>query len=377
MKYKIPFIKPNFPSVKEMTEDYEAIVASNWYTNFGPFERQLSVNVAKFVGQGTSATTVANATLGLDIAIRALFTKSGNRDEVIMPSFTFAAGADVLLSAGYTPVFIDIKETSWQPDIDQAEEYLHQNTDSVRGILLCNIFGVGNEDIASWEELAKRYSIPLIIDSAAGFGSMYSHGQLLGARGDCEVFSMHATKPFSVGEGGLIVSKSIDLINKTRSLQNFGLSDGTVVAIGTNAKLQEINCAIGSRQLIKLENRLKARRRVLRRYKSKLSSCGFKYQANDETSTVPFLSVVSVSKDEANKVKATLLDSGVEVRSYYSPLHLHPYLQSLSVEFGKLSTTESIAERIISLPVHDDMSNDSVDEITKLIVTVLEQDTNN
>lgn len=374
MKYNIPFIKPDFPPVEEMVEDYKAIVASNWYTNFGPFEAQLCSDVAGYIGQDTYATTVANATLGLDIAVRALLTKGDARNEVIMPSFTFAAGADVLLAAGYKPVFIDIEESSWQPDITQADQYISENTEAVKGILLCNIFGVGNSRIAAWEDLANKHALPLIIDSAAGFGSRYPDGQLLGARGDCEIFSMHATKPFSVGEGGLIVSRSADLIEKARSLQNFGFVDREVKAVGTNAKLQEINCAIGCRQLAKLDNRLSARRDVLQRYKAKLSGHGFIYQSNDEQSTVPFLSMVAATTESTKRIKETLTAEKIEVRSYYSPLHLQPYLRSLSLDAGKFTTTESIASKIVSLPVHDDMSNDTVDKIVEIIIAAIESE---
>lgn len=371
MKSKVSFIKPDFPTSDEMLEDYAEIVASNWYTNFGPFERKLCREVAEYIGQDVAVTTVANATLGLDIAVRALLTKhDGEANEVIMPSFTFAAGPEVLLSSGYTPVFIDIEESNWQPSLAQAKTYLAQNEHKVRGILLCNIFGVGNGEIQAWEELAAQYSLPLIIDSAAGFGSLYEDGSPIGARGDCEVFSMHATKPFSVGEGGLIVSRDAELIKTCRSLQNFGFVDYEIKFIGTNAKLQEINCAIGCRQLTKLDNHLASRREVLQKFKDLFAGQGFSYQANDDNSTVPFLSVVIDTEERAIAVKAALRDENIEARSYYAPLHLQTHLQPLTVNAESLATTEAIASRILSLPVHDDMSSSLIERVATTVTSV-------
>lgn len=371
MKYKVPFIKPAFPDAVEIAADYEKIVSSNRFTNFGPFERRLCRDIESFVGQQVNVTTVANATLGIEIAIRGLLKiEYEAKNEVIMPSFTFAAGAEVLIGAGYKPIFIDIDEQSWQPNIRQAERYIESNQSTVRGILLCNVFGVGNSEVRDWENLAEAYGLPLIIDSAAGFGSEYDDGSRLGARGDCEIFSMHATKPFSVGEGGLIISRDKDFIEQARSLQNFGFINYQIQGIGTNAKLSEIHCAIGCRQLRKLESRLRRRREILSIYKDKLSGLGVEYQENDSRSTVPFLSVVFDSKDKAQRVKTLLTKKGVEARSYYSPLHLQPYLKGRVGVVGKLPVTESIAESIVSLPVHDDMSIDLIERVTNIINSV-------
>jgi len=135
----------------------------------------------------------------------------GDRKKVLLPSFTFAAGAEAILRSGFEPLFIDVDRKSWQPNIEQAEQILTES-DDIAGILLCNVFGVGNTNITEWEKLASKFAKPLIIDSAAGFGSKYFDEEKVGTRGDCEIFSMHATKPFAIGEGGLVVSKNEKLL---------------------------------------------------------------------------------------------------------------------------------------------------------------------
>lgn len=366
MKFNIPFIKPNFPAVDDLAKDYEAIVSSNWFTNFGPFEQEFSKSCGKFLGADIHTTTISSCTLGLEAAIEILFDK--RKQKVVMPSFTFAAGAEALLRSGFTPVFIDINSISLQPDLDQAKKLLKNDSDNYAGILLCNIFGVGNRDIEQWEELAELFSVPLIIDSAAGFGSRYSPSEKLGGRGNCEVFSMHVTKPFAIGEGGLVASRDVGFIQKIRSWQNFGFeSDRNVHRIGTNAKLQEVNAAIGLRQLEKFEERLLGRRHTLSEYKRLLRNNGVSFQTNDELSTVPFVSALFESYELAHRIYQNLIDAGIEARRYYTPLHKQEILSIYKDNATSLGVTEDIAERIISLPVHDNMRTGDI----KIIVSVI------
>lgn len=374
MKYKIPFIRPAFPSVSEVAEDYAKIIESNWFTNFGPYEREFIKRAAGFLGEDIFACSVSNATMGLFIAIQTVFKIDCDRKKVLVPSFTFAAGPEMLILSGFTPVFIDIDKNSWQPDWKQAEAYISNNQDSVAGVLLCNSFGVGNMSIKEWERIAQVYDMPLIIDSAAGFGSSYEGTQRVGTRGDCEIFSLHATKPFAVGEGGLIVSKNQGLIDMARSFENFGFNqDKKIGVIGINAKMQEFNAAIGLRQLEGFDGRLANRRLSLEKYKAKLTPIGCIFQENDQNSTIPFVSVVMKSSGLAVAVLDKLNQSGVEARKYYEPIHRQSILMQKSEKPYNLSVTEDIYDRMVSLPLHDSMPEVDIYFITDTIVRVYEE----
>lgn len=370
----MPFIKPTFPSASEIAEDYAKIVESNWFTNFGPYEREFTKQAADFLGEDMFACSVSSATLGLFIAIQTLFRLDGNRKKVLVPSFTFAAGPEMLILSGFTPIFIDIDKDSWQPDLKQAEDYIRNNQDSVAGILLCNIFGVGNISIEKWEDIAHTYNMPLIIDSAAGFGSMYNNRQRVGTRGDCEIFSLHATKPFAVGEGGLIVSRNQGFIETVKSFENFGFNhEKKIGVVGINAKMQEFNAAIGIRQLEGFDARLTNRRLNLEKYKEKLTPIGCAFQDNDQNSTIPFVSVITENKELTAAALNELVQSGVEARKYYEPLHNQSILMEQSETSGELSVTEDIYDRIMSLPLHDSMTEDEIDLITDMIVRIHEE----
>jgi dTDP-4-amino-4,6-dideoxygalactose transaminase len=351
-----------------MVKDYQNIVKSNWYTNFGPYEKKLSKEAAEYVSVGIFATTVTNCTLGLDLAISLLF--DATKTQVLVPSFTFAAGPEMLIRNGFKPVFLDIEQKTWQMSIKQAENILSSDDSDIAGILLCNIFGVGNPKIDEWEALAAKYNKKMIVDSAAGFGSKYDENEIIGGRGDCEVFSLHVTKPFAVGEGGIITSTNEDFINDARSLQNFGFeSDRMVHRIGTNAKMQEINCAIGIRQLAKLRSKIEKRQELLAIYKEKLEIHGFIFQANDHLSTVAFVSTLVPIGNDTDRVQQILINSSVEARRYYTPaLHLHKAIMEHSSIAESLVFTEEVSNRIISLPLLNDMSENDIDEICNTLI---------
>lgn len=356
MKSKVPFIVPDFPAPSDVARDFQAIVESNWFTNFGPFEREFCSNLSGYIGQGVRVATVANATLGLMLAMKALFNSpTDDRKDVLMPAFTFAAGAEALIWCGYTPVFIDIDRESLQPDIKMTHRYIHNNSKSLVGILMCNTFGVGADNLDAWEQLGKEFELPVIIDSAAGLGSTYSDNAKLGCRGDCEVFSLHATKPFAVGEGGVVASRSKGLIDKIKRLENFGFDDQHVAQdLGLNAKLQEINCAIGLRQLKRIDEMIDVRRMNLSLYKKELANSGFGFQSNDDGSTVPFVTVLAPSGKVADAYLQDLSNNGIEARRYYSPpLHKQPVIAKQSKQAEtRLRVTDDVCRRIISLPSH-------------------------
>ena len=216
MPSEIPFIRPSFPKPAELAEEFGEIVDANWYTNFGPKERQFARALGDYLGPDLHVATVANGTLALIAALHATLGL-GTRDRyLLMPSFTFIAVAQAALWAGYRPWFIDIDPDTWQPSAASARAVLERSRDRVAGILLANVFGVGNPQVGAWEDLAAEWDLPIVLDSAAGFGSMYADGERVGGRGACEIFSFHATKPFAIGEGGALVSRDPRLVEQAR-----------------------------------------------------------------------------------------------------------------------------------------------------------------
>jgi len=361
-KYKVPFVKPHFPDARDVTEDYRKILDANWFTNFGPFEQKFSDRIARYIGPDYYACTFSSATVALIAGVLAALGKGSGEQYIIMPSFTFVAGADALTWCGYKPLFVDIEPEGFHMDIAEVSAALEDESykGKISGILFCNAFGVGTSNIDVWERLAESKHLPLIIDSAAGFGSLYPDKKKVGSAGLCEIFSFHATKPFAIGEGGAVVSRNKELIENLKSIQNFGFLNRNAKQLGLNGKLQEINAAIGLRQFEHLDTILGNRRSVLARYKAGLNPKHFKIQKNANNASLCFAAVKTTDKKTRDKCLKLLLENGVEARAYYSPsIHKQPYFQK-SDKYSQLKITEEVDDRIISLPIHDQMKKTDV-----------------
>lgn len=364
MRYEVPFIRPIFPSGDAIAADLDRIVAANWFTNFGPIEREFARSIGDYVGEGHHAVTFSNATLGLLAAVQAVAGRGDGTRSVIVPSFTFAAGPQAIVWNGHRPLFIDIEPSSLQPSLADAAAALESNPGGIAAILLCNTFGIGNARISEWEELSARTGVPLIIDSAAGFGSYYSPGRRVGDAGVCEVFSFHATKPFAIGEGGAVVTRDPDLAERVRAFSNFGFeSPAGAAQLGLNGKLQEFNAALGLRQLENFDDAVRSRQRALQEIRSRLPAGVFSSPDNIDASSVCFGSFVLSTAEQRDRAIALLSGNGVEARSYYSPaVHAQPYFQG-GESVGALDVTEDVGRRILSLPVHQNMKREDIDRI--------------
>lgn len=371
-KYKVPFIKPDFPSADDVASDYAEILKANWFTNFGPFERRFSKQIASYVGEGYFACTFSNATLALMGSILAVLGKGDGTKYILMPSFTFAAGVDALVWCGYKPLLIDIEGSGLHMAIGMAKTALEDTnySNDIVGILFCNAFGVGTTNIDEWEKLADDHKKPLIIDSAAGFGSLYSENRKVGSAGRCEIFSFHATKPFAIGEGGAVVSRDAELIQSLMSIQNFGfIEKNKVNQLGFNGKLQEISAAIGLRQFDRFEDKLDDRRKTFEHYKTQLNPRRFITQKNAHNASLCFATVLVKQPQDRDKYLRALHTSGVGAETYYNPsIHKQEGFKQIE-RYGDLKVTDLVDNSVLSLPIHDNMLEKDI----KLVVQTLNE----
>jgi dTDP-4-amino-4,6-dideoxygalactose transaminase len=362
----IPFLQPTFPSIEELAEDYAAILASGTFTNGGVQERRLATALADWIGGDIRVSVVSSATSGLELVGVTCFRP--DRRLVLVPSFTFPAGPHSIRWCGLQPFFIDIDAPSWQPDVGAAASVLARHAGDVAGILLTATFGVANTSIGRWEELASHYAVPLVIDMASGFGSRYVTGERAGARGTCEVFSLHATKTLAVGEGGAVASRDHALIERIDRAKNFGFDDDRAVHfLGTNAKLPELSCAIGCRQMTPLPRRLERRQLLYRTYVQQLSPLGLEFQPAGGISALAFVPALARGTRERDALLSALEQNRIGCRAYYNPpVHEQPFFQDAPRE-GDLGVTRDFASRVISLPMSDALSIDDIRRIASVV----------
>lgn len=375
MSFDVPFIRPVFPPAEVVAADVADIVESNWFTNFGPKERLFRQGLVDYLGSGTDVATFCNATLALVAALSVMLEGRPVGGFVIVPSFTFAAGPEAIRWVGREPLFIDIDEQSVQPSLPAARAALADHRGRVDAILFCNTFGIGAEEIGDWEALAAEEGIPLVVDSAAGFGSVYSDGSRVGTRGDCEVFSFHATKPFAIGEGGAVAARDARIAEACRSFSNFGFGSGGAIRAGLNGKLQEINAAIGIRQLAGFDADLVERRLVLERYRAAFEPTGLgRLVPHARLSSVCFASILVDDERRRDALLADYRAEGIEARVYYAPpVHLQPAFAS-APRASSLRVTESVSARMLALPAFQGMAEDTFDTIARVAHDRLRRD---
>lgn len=232
----IPVARPALPNARAIQRYLLRIDESRIYTNLGPLVREFEDRLAHHFGlaQGCVAV-VANATLGLTLSLQAN-QRQGRL--CILPSWTFCASAHAAVAAGLRPYFVDVDPATWQLTPQDVLRLPEEVLADAAAIMPVSAFGA-LVDIDSWDILASKLSIPVVLDAAAAFDSLKPGSSL-------SVVSLHATKALGVGEGGCIVSRDRDLVDEVRMRSNFGFRDARVsIWPALNAKMTEMSAAVG------------------------------------------------------------------------------------------------------------------------------------
>ena len=367
----IRFQHPELPDSAEI--DRYLLLARNarWFSNGGPCHRLLRDRLEQFLERRCYVVLTANGTMGLLLALRALLGERPAGSLVIVPSFTFPATVEAIRWCGLQPLWVDVERSGWHLDPHALSDALTNHTGEVAGVLACSTFGTApsKSQAATWRELCSQARIPLIVDSAPGFGSRDEDGEHLGAQGDAEVFSFHATKPFAIGEGGAVTTSDPALAERLTALTNFGFdSDRTVGdALGLNAKLSEIHAAIGLAVLDRFDAILAARRTRAERMRHELEPAGYRFQAGSRSSAWQFVPVLAPNPEVREEVLADARRQAIEIRTYHPPLHRMPVFAS-HPSHGELTATDELAARSLSLPLANDLSGGEVERIVTLLL---------
>jgi dTDP-4-amino-4,6-dideoxygalactose transaminase len=366
---------PELPAPERVMEYFELSRLEGWYSNGGPCARLLTDRLGAYLGGGVTAVPVANCTVGLLAALRATMgTPQPRRRLVLTPSFTFTATACAIEWAGFEPVFVDVEPEGWHIDPSALQEALERFGSDVAGVLACATFGTAPAPAqrAAWRALCDAHGVPLVVDSAAGFGSTDIEGRPLGAVGDVEVFSFHATKPFAIGEGGCVVAPDPQTADRLRRIINFGLEPGTRVSVdaGFNGKMSELHAATALAMLDDFPEVLATRRAAAEHVRLLLSVAGVTFQAAAERSTWQMLQLGLPTPATRNRAVELAPAHGIEVRTMQDPpLHRHPAFQHC--RHGRLDVTERLAARGLSLPMANSLGFAELERIADLVLAAV------
>jgi dTDP-4-amino-4,6-dideoxygalactose transaminase len=284
-----------------------------------------------------------------------------------MPAFTFAATAHAALWAGLTPLFCDIDPDTWLPSHDAEEELLHAYGAEIAVIVTCTTFGA-SLDLDRYAAVSARYGVPVVVDAAGALGALDCRGRPFGAGSPFPiVFSMHATKTFAVGEGGVIYADNPILMPTLRAMGNFGFGEArSATTIGLNSKLSEVSALLALAKLDQFEQVLTHRAARLEQYRDALPDWTFQQQTG-QRQPVQFVSVVPPEGCSRDHVRAALTRDDIGSGAYFSP-HLaeQPYFRTAAVA-GDLWHTDRLAARVIALPMSDTLSVADVDRVCEVL----------
>lgn len=360
--------QPNIGDREQFTKRIDDILNRRWLTNGGTHVTEFEKRIAQTVDVA-HCVAMCNATVGLEIAIRAL----GLNGEVIIPSFTFVATAHALQWQEITPVFCDIDPVTHSLDPRRVEELI---TDRTTGIIGVHLWGRPC-DIDGLSELARRRNLRLLFDSAHAFGCSHK-GRMIGSFGDAEVFSFHATKFLNSLEGGAIVTNDAELAQKMRLMRNFGFTSyDKTDSIGVNGKLNEISAAMGLTNLDSMNDFIAINRRNYDQYHEELSGlAGVTFAAYDvkERSNYQYV-VLEIDETKAIVTRDQLMQvlhaENVLARRYFYPgcHRMEPY-RSIYPDVT-LPNTEHVAARVLTLPTGQAITPQIIRDVAAIIRRVL------
>jgi dTDP-4-amino-4,6-dideoxygalactose transaminase len=370
---KIRFQQPSLPSAAAIERYLAAARDERWFSNGGPCWRLLRDRLAE--AGACECVPVANATLGLVVAIAALRPRAPRRArQALVPSFAFAATAQAAVWNGLEPVFVDVDPDHWHVAPDALERALLQRRGEVAIVIALSSFGTPpHPDVRRrWEDACDAAGVPLLVDSAAGFGAHARDGRPVGSQGDAEVVSFHAVKPLAAGEGGAVFTRDAELAADILSLTEFAFDEGRSVTRmnGINAKMPEHTAAIALAALDEYPDGLMARRSLAVQMLGELPH-GFRPQLEHELGTWQF---VPVSAPSAGAREAVLAAAGeiVELRTYYDPLHLMPAFAGCQ-RADELVVTTDLGRRMLSLPMATDLLPAEIAAIGAVVSSALDR----
>lgn len=350
----IRFIRPTVPPPEAWLPHLQSSYEQRFFTNFGPAARRLEAAFeAKYGGPDRQAILVASCTAGLT----AVLCAAGVSGRVVVPAFTFPATAQAVLQSGCRPVFCDVSRETWELDPVALDSLLTRQPASA--VVHVRSFGFCR-DIHAIEAVASRHGAPVIVDGAAALGGRLEAGAWVGGQGQAEVFSMHATKVFGIGEGGVVFSERRHAA-RIRQACNFGLAGGDVVMPGLNGKLSDFHAAVGLALLDRIEGYIRRRHEVAKRYAQALRTASWA-QLPDGIGDPPMQSypILVESASLAEALLPRCLDEGLELRRYYRPLL--PRASAFSAfESGPTDVAADLADRMVCLPVYSDMTDEEAD----------------
>jgi len=374
MNQFIPFSAPEI-SNEEIDEVVDTL-RSGWITT-GPKVKRFEYDFQDFIGGGVEAIAVNSATAGLHLALEALGVSEG--DEVIVPSLTFTATAEVVRYLGADVKLVDVDPITLNIDIDSIRSVITSKTKVIMPVhyagLSCNM-----DEILL---LANEFGLRVVEDAAHALPTTYKGNMIGSLESDITVFSFYANKTMTTGEGGMVVTRHSSLAKRMKIMRLHGIDRDAfdrfqskkpawyyeVVAPGFKYNMTDISAAMGIHQLKKLPGFLDRRQYLAKRYFDALSNLPIVLPSDDIDggSHSWHLFVIRLKGDalmSRDELIQFLSDQGIGTSVHYVPLHHQPYWRDRYKLTGDMfPDTDAAYRSMVSIPLYTAMSDEQQDHV--------------
>ena len=348
--------KSYLPNKDKYKKYIDEIYENGWLTNQGPLVQRLEKRLAQYLGV-KNIVLVSNGTIALEIAYRALDLKG----EVITTPFSFVATTSSLVTNKLIPIFVDINEKTFNLNPKNIEKKITSRTSA---ILPVHVFGNACE-VEEIKKIANKHNLKVIYDAAHAFDVKYKDKSLL-SYGDISTLSFHAPKLFHTIEGGALIINDDSLLEKVRYLINFGIKNQEEIPhLGTNAKMNEFEAAMGLCILDDIEDIKTNRKKVVENYKIGLESLvTFQEQNNQASENYSYFPILFKNEEDLSKVQKSLNKENIFPRRYFYPsLDTLEYIEPKQ----ECKISRDISKRVLCLPLYAELEKDNQDKIIDII----------
>lgn len=339
---------------------------TGWISSHGEYIKKFESLFAKKIGAKFAVATSSGST-AIHLAAHIVNLKKG--DEVIIPTATMVATANMVKITGATPVFIDIDERTWNIDVNLIEKYI---TNKTKAIMPVHLYGHPAE-MNKIKQIAKKYKLLVIEDGAEAHGAVYKNKKI-GSIGDVTIFSFFANKNITSGEGGMLVTNNKKIYELALNVRNQSFSNKRHFwhkRIGFNYRMTNLQAAIGLAQTENLEKLVKKRinnAKIYNKYLKNIDGISLPPSTKD-IKNVYWMYTILVEpsfKMSAIKLRYFLAKHGIETRSFFIPLHLQPIYYKKSYS-NKFPVSEKIFKKGFYLPSSSHLSEKDIKYIVKII----------
>jgi perosamine synthetase len=321
-------------------------------------------------------SAVSSGTAGLHLAIRAAGIEPG--DDVVTSPLSFVASANCLLYEGARPVFCDIDPRTLNVLAEAAADAV---TDRTTGLLPVHIFGYP-ADMPAFERLAADRALWLVEDACEALGAVHADGTTVGARGNLSVFGFYPNKQLTTGEGGAVLSPSVEAKERIDSERNQGRAPDMGWLdhdrLGFNYRLDDLSCALGIAQLQRLDEMLTARARIAALYSEALAdveALGLPCpdEGGDRRGWFVYVVQLPPGVDRDSAVLA-MRERGVDTKPYLPAIHLLSfYRERFGHREGEFPVCEDIASRSLALPFFPELTDAQVEQVVESLRAVIDR----